>query len=187
MAETVVFAVCAVGAVASGVMVFVVDSMARATFALLASFVLTGVAILLLGLSYLGVLVILMMVMEMMIMAVFMIMYMMNPAGLMPMTMVHNKVGSLAVAIGAFVVLAAGVFLVPWPERGGTPPADPTLALGEAVMGEYMLVMMLVGLVLFATMVAATVLTTHRGRYDRYGDDLRRERPDDPIDGGLGR
>ncbi|MGW8437913.1 NADH-quinone oxidoreductase subunit J [Nocardiopsis sp. NPDC055879] len=185
MAETVVFAVCAVGAVASGVMVFVVDSMARATFALLASFVLTAVPILLLGLSYLGVLVILMMVMEMMVMVVFMIMYMMNPAGLMPMTMVHNKVGSLAVAIGTFVALAAGVFLVPWPERTGELPADPAFALGEAIMGEHMLVMMLVGLVLFATMVASVVLSTHRGRYDRYGDDLRRERPDDPIGGGL--
>ncbi|NYH54524.1 MULTISPECIES: NADH-quinone oxidoreductase subunit J [Nocardiopsis] len=187
MAETVVFAVCAVGAVASGAAVFVVDSMARATFALLASFLLTAVAVLLLGLSYLGVLVILMMVMEMMVMAVFMIMYMMNPAGLMPMTMVHNKVGSLVVSAGVFLLLAAGAVLVPWPERTGEPPADPTRALGEAVMGEHMLVMMLVGLVLFATMVAATVLTTHRGRYDRYGDDLRRERPDDPIGGGLGR
>ncbi|MFD6951731.1 MULTISPECIES: NADH-quinone oxidoreductase subunit J [unclassified Nocardiopsis] len=187
MTETVVFAVCAVGAVASGVMVFVVDSMARATFALLASFVLTGVAILLLGLSYLGVLIILMMVMEMMVMAVFMIMYMMNPAGLMPMTMVHNKVGSLAVSVGVFLLLAAGIVFVPWPERTGGPPADPTLALGEAIMGEHMLVMMLVGLVLFATMVSATVLTTHRGRYDRYGDDLRRGRPDDPIGGGLDR
>lgn len=187
MAETVVFAVCAVGAVASGAAVFVVDSMARATFALLASFLFTGVAILLLGLSYLGVLVILMMVMEMMIMVVFMIMYMMNPAGLMPMTMTHNKAVSLAVAIGVFAVLAAGVFLVPWPAGEGSPPADPTLALGEAIMGPHMLVMMLVGMVLFATMVASVVLSTPRGRYDRYGDDLRRPRPDDPIGGGLGR
>ncbi|WP_017570179.1 NADH-quinone oxidoreductase subunit J family protein [Nocardiopsis halotolerans] len=187
MVGTVVFAVCAVGAVASGVAVFVVDSMARATFALLASFLLTGVAILLLGLSYLGVLVILMMVMEMMVMAVFMIMYMMNPAGLMPMTMVHNRAGSLAVSGVVFLLLAAGIVLVPWPEREGTPPPDPTLALGEAIMGRHMLVMMLVGLVLFATMVAATVLATHRGRYERYGDDLRRGRPDDPIGGGLDR
>ncbi|WP_150255726.1 NADH-quinone oxidoreductase subunit J [Nocardiopsis deserti] len=185
MTETVVFAVCAVGAVASGAAVFVVDSMARATFALLASFLFTGVTLLLLGLSYLGVLVILMMVMEMMVMAVFMIMYMMNPAGLMPMTMVHNRVGSLVVSAAVFLLLAAGVVLVPWPERTGDPPADPAFALGGAIMGEHMLVMMLVGLVLFATMVAATVLATHRGRYDRYGDDLRRERPDDPIDGGL--
>lgn len=187
MAETVVFAICAVGAVASGTAVFVVDSMARATFSLLASFLFTGVAILLLGLSYLGVLVILMMVMEMMVMAVFMIMYMMNPAGLMPMTMVHNKVGSLVVSVAVFLLLAVGILLVPWPEQEGSPPSDPTLALGEAVMGQHMLVMMLVGLVLFATMVAATVLTTHRGRYDRYGDNLRRERPDDPTGGGLGR
>ncbi|WP_159943304.1 MULTISPECIES: NADH-quinone oxidoreductase subunit J [unclassified Nocardiopsis] len=187
MTETVVFAVCAVGAVASGAAVFAVDSMARATFALLASFLFTGTAVLLLGLSYLGVLVVLMMVMEMMVMAVFMVMYMMNPAGLMPMSMVHNRNGALAVSAGVFLLLAAGVVLVPWPEAGGAPPADPAFALGEAVMGRHMLVMMLVGMVLFATMVAATVLATSRGRYDRYGDDLRREHPDDPIGGGLGR
>ena len=68
-------------------------------------------------------------------MAVFMIMYMMNPAGLMPMTMVHNKVGSAAIAVGTFVVLAAGILLVDWPSRQGEPPPDPTFALGEALMG----------------------------------------------------
>ncbi|WP_046470286.1 NADH-quinone oxidoreductase subunit J [Allosalinactinospora lopnorensis] len=187
MAELVVFAICAASAVASGIAVFVVDSMARATFALLASFVFTAVPILLLGLSYLGVLVVLMMVMEMMIMVIFMVMYMMNPAGLMPMTMVHNKAGALAISVGTFVALAAGVLLVPWPTSTAAPPADPTLALGEAIMGEKMLVMMLVGMVLFATMVASIVLATHRGRYARYGDDLRRKHPDDPIRGGVGR
>ncbi|KOX10013.1 NADH-quinone oxidoreductase subunit J [Nocardiopsis sp. NRRL B-16309] len=187
MAETVVFVVCALGAVASGVAVFVVDSMARATFALLASFLFAAVPLLLLGLSYLGVLVVLMMVMEMMVMVVFMIMYMMNPAGLMPMSMVHNKAGALTVAAVTFAVLAAGVLLVPWPAREGSPPGDPTLQLAEAIMGPHMLVMMLVGMVLFATMVASVVLSTPRGRYDRYGDDLRRPRPDDPIRGGVGR
>ncbi|WP_327090775.1 hypothetical protein OIE66_09175 [Nonomuraea sp. NBC_01738] len=87
------FWVLSVLAVAAGIAVFVVDSMARATFALLASLVAVGLTFLLIDLEYLGVLVILMMVMEMMVMAVFMIMFMMNPAGLMPMTMVHNRRG----------------------------------------------------------------------------------------------
>jgi NADH-quinone oxidoreductase subunit J len=186
--QTVVFWVCAVGAVASGVAVFRVGSMARATFALLASFVFAAVDVLLLDLAYLGILVILMMIMEMVVMAVFMVMYMMNPAGLMPMSMVHNRNGALAISAGTFAVLAAGIFLVPWPRRDGAgPPPDVTKALGEALMGSKMLVMMVLGLVLFATIVASVVLSTHRGRYDRYGDDLDRPVADDPIRGGVGR
>jgi NADH-quinone oxidoreductase subunit J len=187
MWQQVVFWLCAVGSVVTGVAVFRVDSMARATFALLASFVFAAGTILLLNLAYLGVLVVLMMIMEMVIMAVFMIMYMMNPAGLMPMTMVHNQKGSVAIAAGTFVVLAVGILLIPWPQRDGSPPPDPTRALGEALMGSKMLVMMVLGLALFATMVATVVLSTKRGRYDRYGDKLDADKPDDPIRGGLRR
>lgn len=164
--QLVVFLVCAVVAVTSGVAVFRVDSMARATYALAVSFVAVGVVLLLLDLAYLGVVTVLMMVMEMAIMAVFMIMFMMNPAGLMPMSMLHNKHGALAVSTGAFLVLAAGAVLVPWPDRRGTPPADPTRAAGEAFMGEKMLVMIGVGAVLFATIVASLTLASARSRYD---------------------
>jgi NADH:ubiquinone oxidoreductase subunit 6 (subunit J) len=138
-------------------------------------------------LTYLGVLVILMMIMEMVVMVVFMLMYMMNPAGLMPMSMVHNKKGSLAIAVGTFAVLAAGVVLVDWPVSDAPRPVDPTMALGEARMGPKMLTMIVLGLALFATIVATVVLSTNRGRYDRFGDRLERERPDDPVRGGLGR
>ncbi|TMR02212.1 NADH:ubiquinone oxidoreductase subunit J [Actinomadura soli] len=165
--QTVAFWVLAVGAVGFGVAVFVVDSMARATFALLASFLCVGVELLLLDLDYLGVLVILMMIMEMLVMAVFMIMYMMNPGGLMPMTMVHNKRGALAISGSVFAALAAGVFLTPWPERRGSVPADPTFSVGESIMGPKMLVMMVIGIAILATMVASVVLATDRGRYDR--------------------
>ncbi|MFC4050860.1 NADH-quinone oxidoreductase subunit J [Actinomadura syzygii] len=164
--EAVAFWVLAVAAVGTGVAVFVVDSMARATFALLASFLCAGGELLLVGLRYLGVLVVLMMIMEMLVMAVFMVMYMMNPAGLMPMSMTHNRRGALAVAGGAFAALAAGILLVPWPERRGRPPRDPTVALGDAVMGSSMLVMMVIGVAILATMIATVVLATHRGRYD---------------------
>jgi hypothetical protein len=116
-----------------------------------------------------------------------MIMYMMNPAGLMPMTMVHNKAGSAAIAVGTFVVLAAGILIVDWPTREGEPASDPTFALGEALMGGQMLTMMTLGVGLFATIVATVVLATDRGRYDRLGDDLRAPRADDPAGGGVGR
>lgn len=185
--STVLFWILAVGAVVTGFLVFRLNSMAQVTFALLASFLFVAAEVLLLGLGYLGVVIVLMMVMEMVIMVVFMIMYMMNPAGLMPMAMYHNKAGSMAIAVGTFVGLAAGVFLVDWPERVGQPPADPTFALGESLMGPQMLTMMTLGLAIFATMVVTVLLATSRGRYDRLGDDLRTQRADDPVRGGIGR
>ncbi|RSM65151.1 NADH-quinone oxidoreductase subunit J [Kibdelosporangium aridum] len=167
MWQQIAFWACAVGATVTGIAVFRVDSMARATFALLASFIFAAGTVLLLKLAYLGFVVVLMMIMEMVIMAVFMIMYMMNPGGLMPMTMVHNKKGSLGIAIATFILLTTVILVAPWPTRNGEPPPDPTRALGEALMGSKMLVMMVLGLVLFATMVTCVVLATHRGRYDR--------------------
>lgn len=185
MSAEIAFWLCSVGAVLTGIAVFRVDSMARATFALLASFVFAAGTVLLVELTYLGVLVILMMIMEMIIMVVFMLMYMMNPGGLMPMTMVHNQKGSLAIAVGTFAVLATGIILIDWPGSPPPRPDDPTMALGEALMGSKMLVMIVLGLGLFATIVATVVLSTHRGRYDRFGDRLDRKRPDDPIRGGT--
>ena len=87
----VLFWALAVVSVASGVAVFVVNSMARATYALAVSFIAVGIMLVMVGLEYIGIITILMMVMEMAIMAVYMVMYMgMNPA-LMPMDMTHNK------------------------------------------------------------------------------------------------
>lgn len=186
MLEQVLFWALAAIAVVCGALVFRVDSMARATFALLASFLAVAGVVLLVGLSYLGTVIVLMMIIEMVLMVVFMLMFMMNPGGLMPMTMVHNRAGSTVIAVGAFGVLAAGILLVDWPTRRGTPPPDPTFALGEALMGGQMLTMMTLGAGLFATIVASVVLSTGRGRYDRFGDDLRRRPADDPAGGGVG-
>lgn len=177
MLNDIVFWLLAAVAVASGVAVFRVDSMARATYALAVSFVAVGLVLLLFDLEFLGVITILMMVMEMAIMAIYMIMFMgMNPA-LMPMSMVHGKRPALVVATGTFLILAAGALFIPWPERRGAPASDLTVSLGEAIMGSKMLVMLTVSPVLFATIVAALVLAVPGGRYDRLGDDLRR-RPD---------
>lgn len=183
----VLFWVLAAAAVVLGFLVFRLNSMAQVTFALLGSFLAVAGLVLLLGLGYLGAVIVLMMVMEMVIMAVFMIMYMMNPAGLEPMAMYHNKAGAMSIAVGTFAVLAAGILLVDWPQRRGTPGADPTFALGEALMGGQMLTMMTIGVALFATIVATVVLATDRGRYDRLGDDLDRAVADDPLGGGVGR
>lgn len=174
-------------AVLAGAAVFYVDSMARATYALAVSFVAVGVLVLFLQQNYVGVVTILMMVMEMAIMAVYMVMFMgMNPA-LMPMSMVHSNKAALAVAASTFVLLAAGILFIDWPERRGGPPGDVTAALGEELMGPKMLVMAVISPVMVATIVAGVVLAAHRTRYDRFGDDLKRDRADDPQPGGVGR
>ena len=182
-----VFCVLSLLALSSGVLVFVVDSMARATFCLLVSFLAVAAMVLMTGLAYLGVVIILMMIIEMVIMAVFMVMFMMNPAGLMPMSMFHNTRGAAVISGLVFTGLAAGILAVDWPKRRGAPAPDPTVALGEALMGGHMLTMMTLGVTLFATIVATVVLSTGRGRYDRLGDDLDAERADDPTGGGVGR
>ena len=151
-------------AVVAGIGVFVADSMARATFLLLASFVAVAVVLLAFGLTYLGIVVVLMMTIEMMIMVVFMVMLMMNPAGLMPMTMVHNRWGARVIALGVFAVLAAGALLVPWPAvTGGDPGPDPTTELGADLMGPQMLTMTVLGLALLATIVGTVALSVTRG------------------------
>lgn len=176
-----------VTAIGMGIAVFSVDSMARATFALLGSFLAVAGILLVFDLVYLAVVTALMMTIEMAIMAVFMIMFMMNPAGLMPMSMVHNKRGSAGAGVIVFIVLVVGVWTVDWPTRDGQPPADSTRQLGEAIMGSHMLVMLVIGVALLATILAGTVLATARGRYDRFGADLRATPADDPVQGGLGR
>lgn len=187
MVEAAAFWILAVVAVAAGVAVFRVDSMARATYALAVSFVAVGAALLLVELHYVGVVTVLMMVMEMAIMAVYMIMFMgMNPA-LMPMSMVHDNRRAVVAATGAFLILAGGAVLVPWPARRGAPAGDTTAALGEAIMGSKMLVMLTVSPVMVATIIAGIVLAAPRGRYDRLGDDLRRRPASDPQPGGVGR
>lgn len=186
MIVALVFWTTAVIAVLAGAAVFRVNSMARATYALAVSFIAVGVAVLLLQQNYIGIVTILMMVMEMAVMAVYMVMFMgMNPA-LMPMSMVHDKRLSLAFAAGTFLLLAMGILSVDWPSRRGAPPPDITAALGEALMGQEMLVMVVISPVMVATIVAGIVLAARRTRYDRFGDDLK-GRPADPQAGGVGR
>ena len=151
------------------------------------SFIAVGGVLLLLDLDYLGLVVVVMMVMEMAIMAVFMIAYTMNPAGLMPMAMFHDKPRAMGVAVGTFVVLAGGALLVDWPARQGSPPTDITEQVGQGIMGSHMLVLMVIGAVILTTIVSALVLATARGRYDRLGDDLTARPARDPLPGGVGR
>lgn len=178
MIAAVLFWLFAVVAVASGLAVFVVNSMARATYALAVSFVCVGAILVVLNLDYIGVITILMMLMEMAIMAVFMVMFMgMNPA-LMPMDMTHSKRRSMIIAAAVFVLLAVAAFVIPWPARAGEPAADLVRSLGDAIMGSKMLVMLVISPVLFATIVAALVLANPHGRSDPAGEDRDDEEGD---------
>ncbi len=172
----VLFCLLAVVAVLAGALVFVVDSMARASYLLALSFTAVAAGLLILGLEYIGVVTILMMIMEMAIMAVYMIMFMgMNPA-LMPMSMVHGQRPALVVSILLFAALSVGILLAPWPDRPAPAPATID-KLGTSMMGPQMLVMITISPIMLAAIVGGITLASAQTRYDRFGDDLDRSGP----------
>lgn len=161
----VAFAVFAVAAVVSGWAVFRTGSMVRASFLLLASFLNVGAVLMLLLADYLGVALMFMMAVEMTVMALFMVMFMMNPAGLNPMRMVHQP---RPAAVAGAVIAAGGAAVALWGHFPDTPVEagrDTITELGTDLLGRSMLVFESAGLTLLATMVCAVVLTSHRGRF----------------------
>jgi NADH:ubiquinone oxidoreductase subunit 6 (subunit J) len=152
-------------AVWSGWRVFRVDSMIRATFSLLVSFVCVGGIGLLLSAPYIGVATVFMMAVEMMVMGLFMVAFMMNPAGLNPMSMVHQHRLSIAAGVLAFATLAAAAI---WSELPSDPvPADARVVhdLGIELLGDSMLIFETAGVTLLATMLGAVILSSRRGRF----------------------
>jgi NADH-quinone oxidoreductase subunit J len=185
-----IFWFLAVNAVFWGWRVFRTDNMVRAAYFLMLSFLAVGFVLLQLQADFLGVITILMMVGEMVIMAVYMVIFMENPAGLRPMTMIHQIWAARVAAVVSFVVLATVAVVVDWPVRAGRLPADDITQLGQAMMSQDMLVFMSAGVALFTSMIASVAMTLGRGRYDRYGDRLERRRPLDrplPEEKGVGR
>ncbi|WP_048308197.1 NADH-quinone oxidoreductase subunit J [Halomonas sp. PR-M31] len=159
------FLLLATLAVVSGWRVFATDSMVRASFFLLVSFIAVGVIMILLAAEYLGVAMFFMMAVEMMVMAIFMVMFMMNPAGLNPMMMVHQHKFSIAAGIAIFVVLAAVALLAEFPDSPLPADIDPVRSLGNELLGDSMLIFESAGIVLLTTMIGVVVLSSHRGRY----------------------
>lgn len=161
----VAFFVFAVAAVVSGYQVFRTDSMVRATFLLLASFLNVGAVLVLMQAEYLGVALWFMMTVEMIVMALFMVMFMMNPAGLNPMSMVHQpRVAALAGIVSAGALSAVAV-LADFRSAPVDPTSDSIRQLGEELLGDSMLVFESVGVTLLATMVCAVVLSSSGGRF----------------------
>ncbi len=155
----------AAGSVVTGYRVFRTDSMVRAAFYLLASFAGVGGILVLLGAEFLGMVLILMMAGEMLVMAIVMVMYMMNPAGLNPMWMVHQHRIAVAAGVVAFLGLAGVGVLVDFPDRPNPRPGEATAELGSELLGDSMLVFQTAGVALLATMIGAVVVASRRGRY----------------------
>lgn len=158
-------------AVVAGWRVFRTPSMVRASYALLASFVAVAALLVLLTAEYLGVALVFMMALEMTVMALFMVAFMMNPAGLNPMRMVHQQraaiaLGALGGAALAAVALAPGV-----PARPPAPVPGTIQRLGHEMLGPSMLVFESAGIALLVTMVAVIVLSTRSSRYGTPSDE----------------
>ncbi len=149
----------------TGWRVFRTDSMVRASFALMLSFIAVGAIMLLLAAPYIGIATVFMMAVEMMVMALFMVMFMMNPAGLNPMRMVHQNGLAAAAGAGTFVALTAAILLSDLP-ADPVDPARPVIHdLGIELLGKSMLIFETAGITLLATMVGAVILSSRSGRY----------------------
>lgn len=160
-----IFFICSAIAIFAGWRVFRTDSMVRASFLLLISFIAVGIIMLLLAAVYLGVALFFMMAVEMMVMALFMVMFMMNPAGLNPMNMVHQEKAAMGIGVTAFVALSGVALFGAFPSRPLPDGLDPVVSLGKELLGNSMLIFESAGVTLLATMIGVVVMTSHRGRY----------------------
>lgn len=160
-------------AVWSGWRVFRTDSMVRASFSLMLSFIAVGGIGVLLGAAYIGVATVFMMAVEMMVMAIFMVAFMMNPAGLNPMQMVHQHKLSIAAGALAFLGLAAAILASDLPFAPLPAGRRVVFDLGVELLGPSMLVFETAGVTLLATMVGAVILSSQQGRYGPAGEGAR--------------
>jgi NADH:ubiquinone oxidoreductase subunit 6 (subunit J) len=166
MITDVAFWAFAAVAIFSGWRVFRADSMVRAAYWLLVSFAMVGIILVLLRAQFLGLILILMMGGEMTVMAVFMVAFMMNPAGLNPMTMVHRNTVAIVAGVVSFVAIASIGLLDPF-EKAAAGTSDPTRALGVELLGDSMFIFQTAGVTLLATMIAAIAISSVHGRYGR--------------------
>ena len=164
-AVDIAFLVFGAGSVIAAWLVFRTDSMVRAAYWLLVSFVGVGIVMILLNARFLGLVLVLMMAGEMTIMAVFMVMFMMNPAGLNPMTMVHQHRASKIAGLVSFAGLALVGLVAEFPDRPRISGADPTAELGVELLGDSMLIFETAGVTLLATMSGSIAVASKRGRY----------------------
>jgi NADH:ubiquinone oxidoreductase subunit 6 (subunit J) len=100
-----------------------------------------------------------------MIMVMFMVAFMMNPAGLNPMSMVHQPRIAAGAGIALFAILAAAILPAEFPAPPAPAPADVTAAIGHELMGPSMLIFETAGVTLLAGMIAVMAIAARRGRF----------------------
>ena len=154
-----------IAAIWFGIVVFTTSSMVRSALALLFSQAAIGAMFLAMQTEFLGVLQIMMMGTEMSIMAIFMVMYMMDPGGLMGMDMTHQKRLSQAAGILGALLTIGVAFLVAWgPILGSVPPGEQVHDLGIELMGRSMLIFETAGVTILTAMIATIAVALERGR-----------------------
>ncbi len=178
----VAFWVFGVAAVWFGWRVFRTDSMVRASFALLASFLNVGAIMVLLLAEYLGIALLFMMAVEMTVMALFMVAFMMNPAGLNPMNMVHQHRTAMVIGVSGGAAVAVVAIYGDLPSRPIVESTDRIAALGTELLGKSMLTFESAGLALLATMIGTVVLSARSSRYHENADSGSKPPPIDPND-----
>lgn len=165
MLQTVFVGLFGIAAIWFGVVVFTTSSMVRSALALLFSQAAIGAMFLAMQTEFLGVLQIMMMATEMSIMAIFMVMYMMDPGGLMGMEMTHQKRISQVAGIFAALLVVGIVFLVDWgPIAGSVPPGEQVHDLGIELMGRSMLIFETAGVTILTAMIATIAVALERRR-----------------------
>lgn len=152
-------------AILAGWRVFRTNSMVRASFILMLSFIAAGAIMLLLAAPYIGIATVFMMAVEMMVMALFMVMFMMNPAGLNPMSMVHQNRFAAGAGIAAFAGLTTAILLSDLPRERVAQGAPVIHDLGTELLGPSMLIFESAGVTLLAAMIASVVLSARSGRF----------------------
>ncbi len=154
-----------IAAIWFGVVVFTTSSMVRSALALLFSQAAIGAMFLAMQTEFLGVLQIMMMGTEMSIMAIFMVMYMMDPGGLMGMDMTHQKrISQAAGVLGALLTIGVAL-LVGWgPIADSVPPGEQVHDLGIELMGRSMLIFETAGVTILTAMIATIAVALERGR-----------------------
>ncbi len=160
-------------AVWTGWRVFRTDSMVRASFSLMLSFIAVGGVAVILAMPYIGVATVFMMAVEMMVMAIFMVAFMMNPAGLNPMQMVHQHRLSIAAGLLAWLGLSAAVIVSELPSDPVPRNDRDVFELGLELLGPSMLIFETAGVTLLAAMLGAVILSARGGRYGDADDGSR--------------
>ena len=155
-----------IAAIWFGVVVFTTSSMVRSALALLFSQAAIGAMFLAMQTEFLGVLQIMMMGTEMAIMAIFMVMYMMDPGGLMGMEMTHQKRLSQAAGVISALLAVGLAFLVGWEVLESTVPGpgEQVHDLGIELMGRSMLIFETAGVTILTAMIATIAVALDRGR-----------------------